>query len=284
MKFGAAYSLSALDDAVAIRDFAQALDGAGFDFVTTAGHLLSAPAGRYPERPLPTYAGPFYDPFVLFGFLAGVTQRIRFRTSILILPLYPTALVAKQAAQLDTLSGGRFELGVGISWNEGEYAALGQDFRSRGRRLEEQISVLRGLWQEPFLTYEGRWHRFDAVGLNRLPAGKIPIWIGSGTDDRVLRRVAKLADGWIAQGDPTEPMTRLRTYLAEYGRDPASFGLTARVVAGPEGTGIWIDTAQRLQRLGATHLGIGAPPDLAPAAALTQILEAKRVLASELGS
>lgn len=202
MKFGAGYSLTALDDPIAIRDFAQALDGAGFDFVTTAGHLLSSPPGRYPERPNATYAGPFYDPFVLFGYLAGLTRQIRFRTSILILPLYPTAIVAKQAAQLSTLSGGRFELGVGISWNGSENAALGQEFGSRGRRIEEQIAVLRRLWTEPFVTFEGRWHRFDAVGLNRPPAGGIPIWIGSGTDDRVLRRVAKLADGWIAQGDP----------------------------------------------------------------------------------
>jgi len=283
MKFGAGYSLTALDDPIAIRDFAQSLDGAGFDFVTTAGHLLSSPPGRYPERPNATYAGPFYDPFVLFGYLAGLTRQIRFRTSILILPLYPTAIVAKQAAQLSTLSGGRFELGVGISWNGSEYAALGQELSSRGRRLEEQIAVLRQLWGEPFVTVEGRWHRFDSIGLSRPPAGKIPIWIGSGTDARVLRRVAKLADGWIAQGDPTEPMGRLRRYLSDYSRNPDEFGLTARVAVGPQGTSVWIDSAQRLKSLGATHLGIGAAPDLAPSAALRQILEAKRVLDSELG-
>ena len=283
MKFGAGYGLTALDDPVAIRDFAQALDGDGFDFVTTAGHLLSSPAERFPDRPVPTYAGPFYDPFVLFGYLAGLTQRIHFRTSILILPLFPTAVVAKQAAQLSALSGGRFELGVGVSWNESEYAALGQEFSTRGRRLEEQIDVLRKLWQEPFVTLEERWHRFDAVGLNGLAAGSIPIWMGGGTSDRILRRMARLADGWIAQGDPAEPMARLRQYLASYGRDPSEFGLTARIVVGREGTGEWIDAAQRLQGLGATHLSIGTTPDLTPAASLGRMLEAKRVLASELG-
>ena len=284
MQYGTGFALAAMDDVAAIKDFAQALDGAGFDFVTVAGHLLSAEPGRFPDRPTPTYVGPFYDPFVLFSYLAAVTQRLQFRTSILILPLFPTAIIAKQAAELSHFSNGRFQLGVGISWNEAEYQALGQDIHTRGRRLEEQITVLRKLWTEPFVRFQGRWHTFDNVGLKRLPKQPIPIWMGSGTDDRVLRRVARLADGWTPMVDPTEPMMRLRGFLKEAGRDPATFLLTARVTAGPEGPAGWVEAAKRLQGVGATHLAIGAPPDLAPPQALERIIEAKKVLAAELGS
>src|SRR5205085_3711779 len=125
------------------------------------GHLLAVEAGRFADRPTPTYAGPFHDPFVLFGYLAAVTQRLHFRPSILILPLYETAVVAKQAAELQQLSGGRFELGVGISWNPAEYQALGQSFQDRGARIEEQLLVLRKFWSEPYVTFEGRWHKLD---------------------------------------------------------------------------------------------------------------------------
>src|SRR5579859_425961 len=175
MKFGTAFPLSAMGDGVAVRDFAQALDGAGFDLVSAAGHLLAAPPARFADRPSATYTGPFHDPFVLFGYLAGLTQRLHFRTSILILPLYPTAVVAKQAAELQLLSNGRFELGVGISWNAAEYAAVNQDFRTRGRRMGEQVQVLRKLWSEPFVTFDGHFHTLDGVGLNRVPAQPIPI-------------------------------------------------------------------------------------------------------------
>jgi probable F420-dependent oxidoreductase len=284
MKYGAGFPLIATDDLSAIRDFAQTLDGSGFDLVAVAGHLLSAPPNRFPDRPPPTYVGPFHDPFVLFGYLAAITTRLHFRTNILILPLYETAVVAKQAAELQHLSGGRFELGVGISWNDVEYAAVNQDFRVRGRRYEEQIEVLRKLWSEPFVTFKGRWHTFDGVGLNRLPSQPIPIWIGGGTDDNVLRRVARLGDGWTPMTDPTEPMGRIKQYLAEAGRDPASFGLSASLIAGPGGPGSWIEGGRKLQQLGATYLTIRVPPDVPASDSLARILEARRVLASELGS
>ena len=175
MQFGAGFPLTAMDNPSAIREFGQTLDGAGFDFITASGHILSSEPGAFPANPTPTYGGPFHDPFVLFGYLAGLTERIRFRNSILILPLYPTGLVAKQGAELQMISGGRYELGVGISWNTAEYRALNQEFKTRGRRLEEQISVLRRLWSEPFVTFDGRWHHFDNVGLNRVPARPIPV-------------------------------------------------------------------------------------------------------------
>jgi alkanesulfonate monooxygenase SsuD/methylene tetrahydromethanopterin reductase-like flavin-dependent oxidoreductase (luciferase family) len=220
---------------------------------------------------------------VLFAYLAAITRRLAFRPSILILPLFPTALVAKQAAELSLLSGGRFQLGAGISWNPVEYAALNQDPRTRGRRLEEQITVLRLLWTEPFPTFNGRWHHLDRIGLNRLPRSPIPILLGSGIDDAVLRRVARLADGWLPTGDPTEPMTRLRGFLAEAGRDPATFSLTSRITAGPEGPVACIAAPRRRQAIGGTDFVVGAPPDLPPAQALDRVITAKNTLAAALG-
>jgi len=169
MKFGAGFALMAQADPIALRDMAQTLDGAGFDYVTTAGHLLCTPPDSHPGQPLPTYVGPLREPFVFFAYLAAVTQRLAFRTSILSLQLFPTALVAKQAAELSLLSGSRFQLGVGISWNQAEYVALGQNFKTRGRRLEEQSVVLRRLWAEPFVNFEGHFHKLSGVGLNQLP-------------------------------------------------------------------------------------------------------------------
>lgn len=283
MKFCAALPITAMSDPIAIRDLAQALDGAGFDLLSAAGHVLALPAGSVAEHPIPNYAGPFHDPFVVFAYLAAITQRLHFLPSILILPLYATPIVAKQAAELQLLSDGRFELGVGISWNAAEYRAVGQDFSDRGKRVEEQIEVLRRLWTEPYVTFHGRWHTLDDVGLNRLPASPIPIWIG-GTDDRVLRRAARLADGFIPLGDPAGVVPKVRKYALEAGRDIEVFRFAGRVVAGPGGPAAWIQAARGLQALGVTHLRLSAPPDLQGPAALERLIEARQVLGSEFGS
>jgi probable F420-dependent oxidoreductase len=226
------------------------------------------------------YVGPFREPFVFFAYLAAVTQRLAFRTSILILPLFPTALVAKQAAELSLLSGGRFQLGVGISWNQAEYEALGQDFKTRGRRLEEQIVVLKRLWTEPFVTFEGRFHKLSGVGLNQLPRQPIPVWIGCAPEEPLLRRVARVADGWLPQVDPAEPLVRLCGYLREAGRDPASCGVTWRLVAGPGGPASWVETVRQLESIGVTDLTRSAPPDVTGAQALRRIVEARQALAA----
>jgi probable F420-dependent oxidoreductase len=283
MKFGAGLPLTATSDTAVLKDFVQAVDEAEFDLLTLAGHILTAENGRFPDRPAPTYTGPFHDPFVLFGYLAALTRHVHFRPNILILPLYPTAIVAKQAAELQQLSGGRFELGVGISWNPVEYAALGQGFSSRARRLEEQVTLLRRLWSEPLVPFSGQYHQFDGVGLNRLLSTPIPIWFGSGVDnEQVLRRIARLGDGWAPMGDPTALLPRLHEFLSEVGRDPAQFGLTLRLVAGSEGPEAWVTDARKLEALGATYVTLGAPPDLPPAQALRRIIEAKRTLAAEM--
>ena len=280
MKFGAGFALAAQEDPIALRDMAQTLDGAGFDYVTTAGHLLCAPPDSYAGRSNQTYVGPFREPFVFFAYLAAATQRLAFRTSILILPLFPTALVAKQAAELSLLSGGRFQLGVGISWNPAEYEALGQDFKTRGRRLEEQIVVLKRLWTEPFVTFEGRFHTLSGVGLNQLPKQPVPVWIGCAPEEPLLRRVARVADGWLPQVDPAEPLARLRGYLTEAGRDPSSCGVTWRLVAGPGGPESRVETVRQLESVGVTDVTIGAPPDVTGAQSLQRIIEARKALAA----
>jgi probable F420-dependent oxidoreductase len=283
MKFGTGLSFTAMkNDAASIREFARKLDSEGMDYMTLAGHLLSAPADSYPGRPNVTYVGPFREPFVLFAHLAALTDRLQFFTAIHILPEMPTALVAKQAAELAIFSDNRFNLGVGISWNEYEYVALGQDVHTRGRRLAEQITLLRRLWTEPFVTFEGRFHKLENIGLNQLPSKAVPVWMGGGTDEKVMRRIARLADGWMPSGDPTEHMPRLQGYLKDEGRDPASFMMMGRL-NGAGGPDDWKAQAHHLKEVGATHLTIGATPDATPAQELETALRVRETLAKEPG-
>jgi probable F420-dependent oxidoreductase len=283
MKYGAGFPLKAMPDAAAIHDYAVALEEAGFDFTSTAGHVMGQPAGTYPDRAAPQYIGPFNDPFVTFSFLSGVTRRIRFMSAILILPALQTGLVAKQAAELALVSGGRFDLGVGISWNATEYRALGQDAHGRGSRLEEQVNVLRRLWSEPYVTFKGRYHDFENTGLNRPVAVPIPIWFGTGTDETVLRRVARLADGWMTIGDFLPHVPRFQQYLRDAGRDPAGFPIRGSLVAGDGGAETWVETARKYQAAGVTHITIGAPPALTPDQALERVVEARAAIVKATG-
>lgn len=278
MQYGSSLPITAFADPGAVRDYAQALDAAGFDFTSTAGHVMAQPAGTNPHRPDRQYAGPFYDPFVTFSHLAAVTQRLRFISAVLILPAWPTVLVAKQAAELALFSGGRFDLGVGLSWNAAEYAALGQDIHSRGRRIEEQIHVLRLLWSHDYVTFRGKYHTLDQVGLNRPGLPRIRVWFGSETGERALRRVAKLADGWMSMGDPTPDLPRLRQYLRDAGRDPASLMVRAPLVAGAGGATAWVAEARRLEAEGVTHLNIIPPLDLSPEDGLARVISARHAL------
>jgi len=282
MLYGSPLPITAFNDASAVKDYALALEAAGFDFTSTSGHVLGQPPGTNPQRPERQYVGPFYDPFVTFAYLAAVTQRLHFVTAILILPAWPTALLAKQAAELALMSSGRFELGVGISWNAAEYRALGQSIAGRGRRMEEQIEVLRMLWSQPFVTFDGHYHKLDAVGLNRAALPRIPLWFGTETGEAALRRVARLADGWMSLGDPTEHLPRLRQYMREAGRDPRQLMVRGPLVAGNGGNAAWVEAGRKLQSAGVTHINITAPPDLPPAQALPRIVEVRRALADAL--
>ncbi|MGI8550458.1 MAG: LLM class F420-dependent oxidoreductase [Dehalococcoidia bacterium] len=246
-------------DPAAIRDYAQAAEGLGYRHLLVYDHVL----GANPERP-GGWRGPythndsFHEPFVLFGYLAGLTRALELVTGILILPQRQTALVAKQAAAVDLFTGGRLRLGVGVGWNRVEYEALGENFATRGRRIEEQISLLRKLWTQPLVQFEGRWGKVPDAGISPLPVQRpIPIWMG-GTVDAVLRRVARIADGWFPQFRPgpeaRETMDRLTGYIREAGRDPSSVGIEGRVSAGNRGPDEWAAAARQWAELGATHL------------------------------
>lgn len=282
MQYGASFPVADWGDLVALRDFAQTMDGAGMDYVSLSTHLLSMPEGSLPNEPPHHYVGPYREPMVLFSHLAGLTQRIRFRTAVLILPLYPTALLARLAGDVSIVSGGRLELGVGISWNPREYEALGQDVHVRGRRMVEQIRLLRRLWTEPHVTFEGTFHRLDGIGLGQLPP-RIPILIGAGIDDYLLRRVARLGDGWIPLTDPVEPLQRLRRFVEEEGRDWSSFQVSGRLMVGQGDPKAWVEHVRRLHEAGINDMEMFPGRGLVGGTAAARLLEARRVLSEEFG-
>lgn len=248
-------------DAAAVRDYAQAAEALGYEHIVAYDHVL----GANPERPGGwrgpyTHRDPFLEPFVLFSYLAGCTTRVQFAPGVIILPQRQTALVAKQAATLDVLSGGRLRLGVGLGWNEVEYTALNEDFHTRGRRLEEQIEVLRRLWTEPLVTYDGRWHHIPDAGLKPMPVQQpIPIWFG-GTAEAGLRRAARLGDGWMANaGTPAAlapSLVLLDAALAEAGRARPAFGLEVRVNYGTGDVDGWHAQRAAWEAVGVTHLAL----------------------------
>ena len=275
MNIGVSLPSHSLGDLPKAVDAIVTLDREGFDFVTTSGHVLTAEAGRYPERPAPTYATTYRDPFVLFAAAAVLTSRIRFRTSILILPMLPTALIAKQAAELSILSGGRFDLGVGISWQHAEYAALGQHLAGRGERLAEQVEVLRRLWTERFVTFKGDYHEIDRLGVGEPPARPVPIWFGCSAAEAPLRRASQMADGWIPLTPPRpEEVARLREYAMSAGRDPSALGIQGRATLGTD----IIEQASAQLAAGATDLSLSVPPASDPDALLEQLHTARQSL------
>lgn len=249
------------NDPAAIRDYAQTAEALGFSHVFAYDHIL----GANPDRPGGwhgpyTYTHPFQEPFVLFSFMAGITTELGFITGVIILPQRATAVVAKQAATLDVLSGGRLRLGIGTGWNKVEYTALSQDFHTRGIRQEEQIDVLRRLWTEPLVTYDGHWHTIPDAGLNPLPVQRpIPIWLG-GHADIVLRRIARTGDGWLpgyrTPEAAAEALDRLYGYAAEHGRSPADIGLEPRLHYGDGDLHRLAQQTADWRAAGATHLSL----------------------------
>jgi probable F420-dependent oxidoreductase len=248
-------------DPSAIRDFVQAIEGLGYDHIQSLDHVLGANAASRPD-----WQGPYdhndliHEPLVLFGYLAGVTERVELATAIVILPQRQTVLVAKQAAEIDVLSGGRLRLGIGTGWNDVEYEALGENFHERGARSEEQIDVMRALWTQELVTYNGRWHTITDAGLNPLPVQRpIPIWFGGGAEP-VLRRIARMGDGWFPQIRPDEEgraiLSRLHAYTREAGRDPADIGINGGVSIAARSPDEWIEDAIAWKDMGATHLSV----------------------------
>ncbi|MDP7415205.1 MAG: LLM class F420-dependent oxidoreductase, partial [SAR202 cluster bacterium] len=185
MKFGAVFpQIEFGNDPVAIRDYAQAAEGMGFEHIIVYDHVVGANAASRPGwSGAYNHNNPFHEPFVFFGYLAGVTETIGLVTAVIILPQRQTALVAKQAAEVDVLSGGRLRLGIGTGWNQVEYEALGENFHNRGRRSEEQIKLMRQLWTNELVTFDGRWHKVTDAGINPLPVQRpIPVWLGGSAD------------------------------------------------------------------------------------------------------
>ena len=255
-------------DPVAVRDYVQAAENLGYAHLLVYDHVLGADAqrhagwsGGYTAKDM------FHEPFVAFGYMAALTQRLELGTAVLVLGQRQTALVAKQAAEVDVLSGGRLRLGIGIGWNHVEYEALGENFQNRGRRSEEQIAVLRALWTQEVVSFEGRWHRITHAGLNPLPIQRpIPIWLGAGgrlnpiPPEPVMRRIARLADGWFPMFPPNDAgqaaIARVQSYAREAGRDPSVIGMEARINLADGLPEVWAQQAQAWKGLGATHLSV----------------------------
>jgi probable F420-dependent oxidoreductase len=269
LKFGLVYPQTEYgDNPAAIQEYARTAEGMGFTHILAYDHVL----GANPERPggwkgTYTFQHPFHDPLVLFGFMAGVTRTIEFVTGVIILPQRQTALFARQAASLDLLSGGRLRLGVGNGWNAVEYTALNENFHNRGKRIEEQVTLLRLLWTQPLVTFQGRWHTIPDAGLNPLPSQRpIPIWFG-GNSPAVLERTARLGDGWMPNyrrvDDALPTLDLLDQYLQQAGRPRIRskssgsgpvFGIEARIPYGDGHPETWLTAVESWQSAGATHI------------------------------
>jgi probable F420-dependent oxidoreductase len=261
VKLGIIYPQNGLGgDPAAVRAIGLAAEDLGFDHFVAYDHVLGATHDREPKLWGPyTEKDPFHDPFVMFGYLAGITQRIELVTGILILPQRQTALVARQAADVDLLSGGRLRLGVGIGWNYVEYDALGQDFSTRGKRVEEQVGLLRNLWNEELVTFEGQFDAIDRAALVPRPGHSIPVWMG-GFADIALRRAARIGDGFIfADGaaDAFEQLEKLDGFLDGEGRDKSTFGKQCNMLRAKTADAA-VETAQRWRDAGGTHASVNS--------------------------
>lgn len=261
MRIGVVFPQTELGgDAGAVRAYGRRVEELGYTHVLAYDHVVGADpevhtgwAGPYDVRTT------FHEPLVMFGYLAAITTTLELVTGVIILPQRQTALVAKQAAEVDLLSDGRLRLGIGIGWNAVEYEALGENFGNRGKRSEEQIAVLRRLWTEPSVTLDGRYHRLTGAGLAPLPVQRpVPVWIGSASDAG-YRRAGRLADGWFPMMAPGPGLDHARAVLSaaaeEAGRDPSTIGMEGRVAwrgdddAALQEIGAWA-------RAGASHLSI----------------------------
>ena len=259
MQVGVIYPQIELNgDPRGVLEIGLAAEDIGYDHLVAYDHVVGAPHDREPQLHGPyTDKDPFHDPFVMFAFLAGITKRIELVTGIIILPQRQTVLAARQAADVDLLSDGRLRLGIGIGWNYVEYNALGQDFHTRGKRVEEQVALLRELWTKPLVTFDGRFDRVDRAALNPRPRRPIPVWMG-GFADVALRRAARLADGFIfADGasDSFDLAPRLRGLVEEAGRPADEFGLQCNMLLakGPDAV---VERALRWRDIGGSHVAV----------------------------
>lgn len=257
MQIGVIYPQTELPtDPATVRAYVTEAERLGYHHVVVYDHVLGADPSLHPG-----WNGPydidttFHEPFVLFGFLAGIT-RMELATGIVIAPQRQTALLAKQAAEVDVLAEGRFRLGVGAGWNEVEYDSLGQDFRTRGRRLEEQVVLLRKLWTERSVSFEGRFDTIQGAGLAPRPAQRpIPLWMGASSP-AAFERIGRVADGWFPMMVPGDRLADALSHIAagaeQAGRDPATIGMEGRIPANDDAARF----ADKWREVGATHLSV----------------------------
>jgi probable F420-dependent oxidoreductase len=256
-----------------IWEYTQAAEGLGYKHILAYDHVLGASLENRPNW-TGAYSAEdtFHEPFVLFGFMAGITMDMEFVTGVIISPQRQTALLAKQAASLDVLNKGRFRLGIGVGWNEIEYIGLNENFRNRGKREEEQIDLMRQLWTHETIDYKGEYHIVPEAGINPLPVQRpIPIWLG-GRSEIAYKRAARLADGFMPQFPPDEDgiaiVERIRQYVREAGRSPEQFGMEARVSLLDKSPEVWKQEFEGWRNLNATHIsvntmkmGLGSPSE-----------------------
>lgn len=285
MRIGVAYPTTEVaGDPDAVRKFVRAADEFGYTHLMAYDHVLKTPhAGREPALTGPyTEKDSFHDPFVLFGFAAALSDKLEFVTGVMVLPQRQTVLVAQQAADVDLLSRERLRLGVGIGWNYVEYEALGQNFKTRARRLEEQCGLLRELWTNPIVSFEGRFDRIDRGGINPRPRRAIPLWIG-GHSEPAYERGARIGDGFVfaANGsDAVQALARVRHHVSGLGREVDGLGseLLAIFARTPQEAA---DDLRAFREAGGTHgcvpsMGKGLGPDID--AHIDYLAEAKRIL------
>jgi len=258
-------TISIGNDPGGIRDYIQTAEGLGFKHILVFDHVLGAGQTTRPNWRGPyNHTNGFHEPMVLFGFIAALTKKIEMASGVLILPQRQTALVAKQAAEVDVLSRGRLRLGVGIGWNDVEYECLGEDFHTRGRRVEEQAKLLRELWAKDLVTFEGDFDKVIDAGINPRPIRKnIPLWFG-GNEDVALRRIARIADGWFplfGMGDKgAERIERMKGYVRETNRGITGFGpyfgMDPMLQGGDRSPQEWAKEAEWWKDHEATHISL----------------------------
>ncbi len=221
-------------DPGAVRAYGERVEELGFSHILVYDHVVGADPEVHKgwNGPYDVHTT-FHEPFVMYGYLAAVTQKLELVTGVIILPQRQTTLVAKQAAEVDLLSGGRLRLGIGVGWNAVEYEALGEDFGNRGKRSAEQIALLRRLWTEQTVTFDGEFHHVTGAGIAPLPVQRpIPVWIGAASPPG-FKRAGRIADGWFPMTGPGPEFEKARGIVeraaVEAGRDPAAIGMEGRV-------------------------------------------------------
>jgi probable F420-dependent oxidoreductase len=254
--------------AVEIRDYVQAAQALGYAHIGFSEHVVSSSASPFP--PGLSFDEPWHESFTLLAFLAGITDGIELSTGMTLLALRPAALAAKQAAEVDLLSGGRLRLGVSVGWQHRELEAVGVDPSTRGARIEEQIEAMRLLWTQPLVTYHGNHVVLDEVALHPRPERSIPIWMGGGNFDTggmprdvTIKRAARLADGFKMMAPlgtnlsgMLQLVDRLRNEVGAGGRDAESFGLEGRLVTHVTPPDQWAANVAAMRGAGMSHLGI----------------------------